>query len=191
MTTLGARAIPPGMNTLTRSALVLLSICVSATCALAQDSGSLAIRGDVLKPGRWSPEDVRRQFADQIQPVKFSTGEGKEPHVGTGVPLLSLLQAAAPRVEKVPKHHDMTFLVIIEARDGYRAFFSLAELLPNVGHAQALLIWEMDGKPLADKEAPFRLIVSSDKERDRWIYGISSVTLVDGAKLANQLESGR
>jgi DMSO/TMAO reductase YedYZ molybdopterin-dependent catalytic subunit len=145
----------------------------------------------VLKPGQWSPQDVRQRFADQIQSIKFSTGKDKEQHVGTGIPFASLLQEASPKTEKVPKHYDLTFLVIIEARDSYRVFFSLAELLPACGNAQAYLIWDMDGKPLPPNEAPFRLIVSSDRGHDRNIYGIASITLVDGTKLASQLAAGQ
>jgi len=173
------------------STLVLILICGSVPCLLAQGDGVLVVRGDVHKPGQWSPENLKHQFADQIQTVEFEGDTEKEPHVGTGVALLSLLLTADPQVEKTPKHHDLTFLVIVEARDGYKTCFSLAELLPDVGHAQVLLIWEMDGKPLAGKEAPFRLIVSSDLGPDRWIYGISRITLVDGAKLAARQVAGR
>jgi hypothetical protein len=108
-----------------------------------------------------------------------------------GIPLISLLQEASPKTEKVPKHYDLTFLVIIEAHDLYQVFFSLAELLPACGNAQAYLIWDVDGKPLSANEAPFRLIVSSDRGHDGNIYGIASITLVDGTKLASQLAAGQ
>lgn len=63
----------------------------------------------------------------------------------------------------------------------YRAFFSLAELLPAIGGAQAWLLFDVNGKALEGKEAPLRLVVPSDKTHDRNIYGITSLTLVDGA----------
>ena len=70
-------------------------------------------------------------------------------------------------------------------------FFSLAELLPACGRAQALLVWDMDGKPVSAKEAPLRLVVLSDQGRDRYIYDIASITLVDGTRLANELPASR
>ena len=79
----------------------------------------------------------------------------------------------------------------MEARDGYRVYFSLAELTPQCGAAQVFLVWEADGKPLTGKEAPFRLAVTSDQGHDRYIYGITTMTLVDGTKLANQLAGRR
>ncbi len=147
----------------------------------------LAIRGDVSKPGVWSVDDLKQQFAKEVQTFKFTLGEDKQQKTGTGVPLLSLIKAAELKTEKTPKHYDLSFMVIIEAHDGYRAYFSYAELSPRVGHAEAWLVWDVDGKPLSGKEAPLRLVVSSDRAPDRCIYGIASMTLVDGIKLANQL----
>ena len=174
------------MRRLRRSLPVLLTLTLTAPVASAEGSASLVIRGAVLKPGRWSPNDVQQEFRDQIQSVTFSTGKDKAKHTGTGIPLLSLLQKAGLKTEKVPKHHELTFLVIVEARDSYRGFFSFAELLPTCGRTQAYLIWDVDGRPLSGDQAPFRLIVSSDQGSDRNIYGIATVTLVDGTQLAGQ-----
>ena len=179
------------MQRVSGSLMILLAIAFIGHCIFAQETSSLVVRGAVLKPRQWSPQDVKQRFADQIQSIKFSAGKDTEQHVGTGIPFISLLQEASPKTEKVPKHYDLTFLVIIEAHDSYRVFFSLAELLPACGNAQAYLIWDEDGKPLPAKEAPFRLIVSSDRGHDRNIYGIASVTLVDGTKLANELAAGQ
>jgi len=171
--------------------LVILTITLAGQLASAQESGSVLIRGAVLKPGRWTPSDVKREFGDQVQSVTFIAGKDKAQHVGTGIPLLSLLQKAVLKTERVPKHHDLTFLVIIEAHDTYRVFFSFAELVPTCGRTQAFLAWDVDGKPLSGDQAPFRLIVSSDQRADRNIYGIATITLVDGTQLANQLAGGK
>jgi hypothetical protein len=179
------------MQRLTGSTMILLALTFSGQSVFAQETGSLVIRGAVLKSGQWSQRDIKLRLADQIQTVRFSAGKDMGQHTGTGVPLVSLLHEAGPKTEKVPKHYDLTFLVIIEARDSYRVFFSLAELLPTCGNAQAYLIWDLDGQPLSALEAPFRLIVSSDRGHDRNIYGIASVTLVDGTKLASQLATGQ
>lgn len=173
-----------------RSLVALLAVALAGQPASAQDTGSLSIRGAVLNPGRWSPDDVKQEFRDGVRTVTFSAGKDKAQHVGTGIPLLSLLQKAGLKTEKVPKHHELTFLVLVEARDSYRAFFSFAELLPTCGRTQAYLVWEVDGKPLSGDQAPFRVIVSSDQGADRSIYGIATITLVDGAQLASQLAGG-
>jgi DMSO/TMAO reductase YedYZ molybdopterin-dependent catalytic subunit len=179
------------MRSIVQGIILFAGVFAPAHYALAQvSSATLTVRGDIQKPGEWTVETLRQQFAKQTQTVKFTAGD-KQQNVGTGIPLYSLIQEAALKTEKAPKHYDLSFLVILEARDSYRVYFSLAELAPQCGHAQVWLIWDIDGKPLSDKEAPFRLVVSSDQGHDRHIYGISTLTLVDGTKLANQLAGRR
>jgi len=174
-------------------------LVVSATITLlavqlvmAQERAeTIMVGGDVLKPGPWGIEDLKRQFSKDVRTVTFTPGTDKPQQTGTGIPLLALIQAAGPKTEKAPKHYDLTFLVILEARDSYRVFFSLAELLPQCGNAQVWLVWDSNGKPLPDPEAPLRLVVSSDQGHDRYVYGIKTVTLVDGNKLAIRLAGGK
>lgn len=180
------------MRRLSGFAMLVAAVLLTGHSVFAQETvATLAVRGDILKPGQWSVVDLKQQFAKEVQTVRFSPGADKPQQVGTGIPLVSLIQAAAPKIEKVPKHYDLTFLVILEARDSYRVFFSLAELLPQCGHAQVWLVWDVDGKPLSGNEAPLRLVVLSDRGHDRYIYGIVGVNLVDGTKLATQLATGR
>lgn len=175
-----------------QSVLVVVAVLFTAHYVLAQGSAAiLEVRGDVLKPGQWSVEALKQQFAKETQEVKFTAGEDKQQKTGTGIPLLSLIKAAGLKIEKTPKHYDLSFMIIIEAHDGYRAYFSYAELSPQQGHAEVWLVWNVDGKPLVGKEAPLRLVVSTDRAPDRCIYGIANMTLVDGTKLANQLATSK
>jgi hypothetical protein len=58
-----------------RSLPVLLAVTLAAGFASAEDRGSLLVHGAVLNPGRWSPDDVKRQFADEVRSVTYTTGE--------------------------------------------------------------------------------------------------------------------
>ena len=169
--------------------MTLATVALMAAQAVATQGAAagIAMRGDVSKPGIWSVDDLKRQFAAEIQTVKFTGTEDKQQKTGTGIPLMSLIKAAELKTEKIPKHYDLSFLVILEAKDGYRVYFSFAEMAAQSGHAEVWLIWDVDGKSLEGKEAPLRLVVSTDRGPDRWIYGITTMTLVDGTKLANQL----
>lgn len=149
----------------------------------------LSVGGDVQKPAQWSVEALKAQFAGQVQEIKFVAGKDKNMKTGTGIPLLSVIDAAVPKTEQKAKHPEMAFFVILEATDSYRVFFSLPELMPKVGRAQAWIIWSVDGKPLDEKEAPFRLVVTTDQGPDRNIYGLVKLTVVDGNKLAGQLKA--
>ena len=165
-------------------AIGFLAALLSAGSAFAQRS-SFEIRGDVKNPRAWSVEDVKKQFAGEIQTVESVSGPEKQTKTSTGILLLSLLKAAELKTEETPKHYDLSFIVILEAHDGYRAYFTLAELALNAKENPTLLVWEENGKPLADNELPFRLLT---KGGDRSIYGITRITLVDGIKLAVSLK---
>jgi DMSO/TMAO reductase YedYZ molybdopterin-dependent catalytic subunit len=172
-----------------RFLMLFTAVLLPLRFAPAQDAVStLSIRGDVQKPTQWSMEALKAQFAGQTQSVKFMVGKDKEPKVGTGIPLLSVIQAVALRTDQSIKHHDLKFLVILEAKDSYQAFFSLAELTPPQGGPDlAFLIWDVDVQRLSEKEAPLRLILTTDGEA-RQIHGVTTITLVDGVKLAKQLK---
>lgn len=169
--------------------IFFMAVLVSLNSIPAQDSAStLSIRGDVQKPTQWSMETLKAQFAGQVQSVKFVSGKDKQQKVGTGIPLLSVIQTAVLKTDPRIGHHDLKFLVILEAKDSYQAFFSLAELMPPQGRdAQAFLIWDVDGKPLSEKEAPLRLILATDGEA-RQIHGVTTITLMDGVRLASQFK---
>jgi len=169
---------------------VIVFLLLSLGAYAQQKPVPIDIGGDILKPHPWTVAELKQQFAKEVQAVKF-TGTDKAQHTGTGIPLISLLLASAPKAETNPKHYDLSFFVIIEARDNYHVYFSLAELQPLCGNAQAWLVWDVDGKALMDKEAPLRLTVLSDKDPDRWIWGIAKITLVDGTKLAAKLSGGK
>lgn len=184
-----------------KTAILLSAALISLNCLLAQDSAmTISIGGDVNNPRQWSVEQLKARFSDHIQQVKFldPLSSFKE-KTGDGIPLYSLIKAAELRKEKETKwtrrdrgdaatHSHMVFFVILEARDSFRAFFSLAELMPQFRSTQVYLVWDKDGEPLSGKDAPLRLAVSNDRDPDRAIYGISSITLVDGEKLADQLK---
>jgi hypothetical protein len=174
------------MRLYVKSIILLSAVLIAAPSVFSQDAkAGIAIRGDISKPGLWTVDDLKRQFVKEIQTIKFGS-EDEQQKTATGIPLFSLINAAELKIEKTPKHYDLSFFVILEAYDSYRVFFSLAELMPKNGPAQIWLVWDVDGKPLSGKEAPLRLI-STDRGADRAIYGLAGMTLVDGIKLANRL----
>jgi len=175
------------MGSCFKTIILLSAVLLSLNPLSAQDPvTTLSIQGDVQKPVQWTIEQLKEQFADQIQDIKFGGGQNSSEKTGTGIPLLSAIKAAEPKVEKETKwtlkdklHYSMVFLVTVEAGDSYKVFFSLPELMPEFGNVQAWLLWSVDGKQLTGKEAPLRLVVSTDKWPDRNIYGIVKIALMD------------
>jgi hypothetical protein len=67
--------------------------------------------------------------------------------------------------------------VVVEAVDGYRVLFALAELDPAFNSREVVLADRRDGQPLGEDEGPFRVVVPGDKRPARWIRMVRSITV--------------
>jgi hypothetical protein len=162
-----------------RSLIVALFLCAASLPACAQEGGSFRIAGAVKKPGEWTVARVTRELAGSVREVRYQLKE--EMHVARCVPLAALLDAAELSSDSKRKNPRLAFAAIVHGRDGYAVCFSLGELTPDISASEVWVALEVDGKPLAGKDAPVRLLVPSDKKPARWIFGIESITVVDGA----------
>ena len=73
---------------------------------------------------------------------------------------------------------DVGAVVLVEAADGYRAAFALAELDPSIGGKQVLLADTMDGKPLPAETGTWRLVVPTDNRPARWVWSIVRIEVI-------------
>jgi hypothetical protein len=95
-------------------------------------------------------------------------------HSGTlatyeGVTLATVLQEAGVALGKELRGQRLANYLLVEAADGYRVAFSLAEIDPDMSEGVVLLADTRDGKPLDAKEGPYRLVVPRDKRYSRWV----------------------
>ncbi len=72
----------------------------------------------------------------------------------------------------------MTQALLIEAADGYKVVFALAELDPEFASREILLADKRDGKPLDAKQGPFRIVAPGDKRPARWIRQVTAFKVV-------------
>jgi DMSO/TMAO reductase YedYZ molybdopterin-dependent catalytic subunit len=64
---------------------------------------------------------------------------------------------------------DLTRYVVVEAADGYRALFSLAELDPDPAGLSPILVDTGNGEAIAPEFGPLRLVVPGDSHHSRWV----------------------
>jgi hypothetical protein len=95
------------MQLIPRCFLFLLPVLLSGAIAAQDSASALSVQGDVQKPTRWSMEELKAQFANQVQSVNFTTGKDKQTKVCKGIPILSVIQAAALKTDKAVGHHDL------------------------------------------------------------------------------------
>ena len=94
-----------------------------------------------------------------------------------GVNLRDLLTQAGVATGNEVRGKELADYVVVEAADGYRVVFSLAELDPDFGNTQVIIAERVDGQPLAAKEGPLRLVVPGDKRQARWVRMVTSISI--------------
>ncbi|MGH8013044.1 MAG: molybdopterin-dependent oxidoreductase [Candidatus Binataceae bacterium] len=92
-----------------------------------------------------------------------------------GVTLWSILnRAGVPRRER-RRGAMMLDYVIVDALDGYRVVFSLAELDPKLSKLEMLLAYQRNGHPIPPPEGPFRIVIPSEKYNARWVREVTAL----------------
>jgi hypothetical protein len=114
--------------------------------------------------------------------VETHTTDPHEPGkeiVYAGTPLIEVLKAGGLRLDadKAGIRETLTMTAVVEAADGYRAVFALAELDPELTDRLILLADTKDGQPLSPREGPFRIIVPGEKRPARWVRQVTVVTV--------------
>ena len=142
-----------------------------------------------LPPGHASPPGIGSQASPLAIPIDAATlaGMPREAVIATvhgktlhceGVPLVNLLRAADALPTGPLRDARLANYVLVSARDGSRAVFSLAELEPTLGNHEAVLVDRCDDKPLDDQDGPLRLIAPEESRPARWVRQVQSITVV-------------
>ena len=83
---------------------------------------------------------------------------------------------AVPVAQKVKGFRQV---LVATARDGFQAVFSCAEVTEGMGQTVALIVWEVDGKPLGPDVGPFRLVVLTDGMPSRSVRQLEGLRVAD------------
>lgn len=95
-----------------------------------------------------------------------------------GVELREILKLAGAKIGGGQlRGAELTKYLLVEAADGYKAVFALAEIDAEFTGKSILLADTRDGKPLAGGEGRLRLVVSDDKKQGRWVRQIIKISI--------------
>ncbi|HVX14757.1 MAG TPA: molybdopterin-dependent oxidoreductase [Pirellulales bacterium] len=94
-----------------------------------------------------------------------------------GVALAEVLKLVKAPLGKELRGKMLAKYVLVNAADGYRVVFSLAEVDPESTEHVVLLADRRDDRPLDAKEGPYRIIVPAEKKHARWVRQVTSITL--------------
>ena len=143
---------------------------------------SLALQGQQLtvQTDSGKPVVLSRADLEALPHVKVTATDHSSGSVNfEGVPLKSVLEKAGVTFGESMKGKRLTNCLLVEAADGYRAVIALPELDPAFTDKQTLLAFLRDGKPLGEKEGPYRIVIPDEKRMARWVRQVTTLKIVD------------
>ncbi len=161
-----------------RAALLPAVLVLAARLCRAQDpaTASLEVTGDVQTRLTLTAADLAKLPRATVTLVSGVTS------VYQGVWLHDVLvKAGVPQGERL-RGKALAGYVLAEAKDGYQVLFSLGEVDPAFTKGDILIADTLDGKPLAEEQGPFRLVVASDKPGARSVRMLIRLSVVQVKK---------
>jgi DMSO/TMAO reductase YedYZ molybdopterin-dependent catalytic subunit len=156
--------------------VVLLSLGVAfgqAGTTTPPDTVLLTVAGEVTSSLKLTAADLaklpRRSVRARGHDGKEALFEGVEPG--------EILKLAGVKSGEQLRGKELSLFLIVGAADGYRAVFALPELDHAFTDRTVILADRRDGKPLAEKEGPLRLVVPDEKREARWVRQVVTFTI--------------
>lgn len=133
---------------------------------------------------------LSRADLEGLPHVKVTASEHSSGPVNfEGVTLKSILEKVGVTFGESLKGKRLTNCLLVEAADGYRAAFALPELDPAFTDKQTLLVFLREGKPLGEKEGPYRIVIPDEKRMPMGQAGDDAKDRGCSVKRANPSES--
>lgn len=140
---------------------------------LAQEAPSIQVTGAVKTPLTLTAADLAR-----LPRATVSTNSDGIAVMYEGVWLHEVLKKAGAPGGNDLRGKALASYVLAEAKDGYQALFSLAEIDPVFTGNEILLADSADGKPLIGSQGPFRLVAPKDKRGARSVRMLTKLEVV-------------
>ncbi len=109
--------------------------------------------------------------------VKAKVHDGKEA-IYSGYNLSDILFAAGAKIGKEElRGKELASYLLVEAADGYKAIFAIAEISADFTDKTVLLADTRDGKLLDAQQGTWQIIVPDDKKHGRWVRQVSALKI--------------
>src|SRR5215831_4400289 len=123
---------------------------------------------------------LSRADLDALPHVKVTASEHSSPPATfEGIPLKNVLEKAGVTFGESMKGKRLATCLLVEAADGYRALIALPELDPAFTDKQVVLALLRDGKPMNEKEGPYRIVIPDEKRMARWVRQVTTLRVVN------------
>jgi len=125
------------------------------------------------------PTVLARVDIEALPHTKVATSISGTSMTFEGVALEAVLEKAGVDFGSSLKGKRLASCLLVEAADGYRVVIALPELDPAFTDKQVVLAFLKDGKPLDDKEGPYRIVIPDEKRMARWVRQVTTLKIVD------------
>jgi hypothetical protein len=122
---------------------------------------------------------LTRADIEALPHIKVTTGASDTSTAFEGVALKAVLDKAGVGLGEPMKGKRLASCLRVEAADGYRVVIALPETDPAFTDKQILLAFLKNGKPLDDKEGPYRIVIPDEKKMARWVRQVTTLKIVD------------
>jgi hypothetical protein len=123
---------------------------------------------------------LSRADLEALPRVKVTASEHSSASVNfEGVTLKSILEKTGVTFGESMKGKRLASCLLVEAADGYRVVIALPELDSAFTDKQTLLAFLRDGKPLGEKEGPYRIVIPDEKRMARWVRQVTTLKIAD------------
>lgn len=159
------------MNRHTRHFAPLIFLLLSATLLQCQQ---LTVQTGAGKQTVLSKDEITA-----LPHTKAAGGTPDAPVTYEGVALKAVLEKAGVEFGSSLRGQRMASCLLVEAADAYRVVIALPEIDPDFTDKQIVLAFLRDGKPLDQKEGPYRIVIPGEKRMARWVRQVTTLKIVE------------
>ena len=122
---------------------------------------------------------MTRAGIEALPHTKITTGAGDTSTTFEGVPLNAVLEKAGISSGESVRGKRLASCLLVGAADGYRVVIALPEIDPAFTDKPIVLAFVKNGKPLDDKEGPYRIVIPDEKRMARWVRQVTTLKIVE------------
>jgi hypothetical protein len=148
--------------------------------ALIFSSGALQCQQLTVQTDSGKQMVLNRTDLEGLPHVKVTASEHSSGPVNfEGVTVKSVLEKAGVTFGESMRGKRLTNCLLVEAADGYRVVIALPELDTAFTDKQTLLAFLRNGKPLGEKEGPYRIVIPDEKRMARWVRQVTTLKIME------------
>jgi hypothetical protein len=151
----------------------------SVLIALILDTATVLCQQVTIQTDNGKQTVLSRADIEALPHTDVNTSAAGVQSTFVGVSLKALLEKAGVAFGEAIRGKRLASCLLVEAADGYRVVIALPEIDSAFTDKQVVLAYLRDGKPLDEKEGPYRIVIPDEKRMARWVKRVTTLKIVD------------